>query len=77
MRQFHKYQMKPAFEERMKNLLPDEKDFQKFSEIIHIDAKNFVRCNTIKISPDELLKKLKRKWEVKQPFSNHPEIFLI
>src|SRR3989344_8013717 len=73
----YKYQMKPLFEERMKNLLPEKNDFEKFSEIIHHQPLNFIRCNTIKISPEELFPRLQKKWEVEQPFSSHPEIILI
>jgi len=69
--------MKPAFEERMRKLLPDSEDFKAFSEIVHIGPRNFVRCNTIKISPEQLMKRLKERWNVKQPFKEYPEIILI
>ena len=70
--------MKPKFEERMRALLPDNEDFNKFNTIIHTSPKNFIRCNTLKISTEELLKKLKDKqWNIKQPFPKHPEIMLI
>lgn len=73
----YKYQMKPRFEERMRLLLPDEEDFQKYSEIIHTQPRNFIRCNTLKISQQELIRKLEKKWKVEQPFKNHPEVILI
>jgi tRNA (cytosine49-C5)-methyltransferase len=73
----YKYQMKPAFEERMRTLLPDKEDYEKFEQTIHTGPKNFVRCNTLKISPEELLSRLKKKWEVEQPFAEYPEIILI
>ncbi len=70
--------MKPAFEERMKLLLPDAQDYKKFEEIIHTSPQNFIRCNTIKISPEDLLVRLKEKgWKVAQPFPKFPEIMLI
>jgi NOL1/NOP2/sun family putative RNA methylase len=69
--------MKPAFEERMQKLLPDEADFQKFSEIIHTPPRNFIRCNTIKISSKELFERLSKKWKVIQPYNNYPEIMLV
>lgn len=70
--------MKPAFEERMKSLIPDKDDFAQFEKIIHQEPLSFIRCNTIKISPCELLKKLNRKsWQVKQPYPNFPEVMLI
>ena len=72
-----KYEMKPRFEERMRSLMPDEKDFEKFNKIIHTQPINFIRCNTLKISVKELLKRLKEKWEIEQPFEKYPEIMLI
>lgn len=69
--------MKPLFKERMKKLLPNKEDFEKFEKIVHTPPKNFVRCNTIKISPKELLVKLRKKWDVSQPFPKYPEIMLI
>ncbi len=70
-------EMKPRFKERMQALLPNEEDFQKFEKIIHTQPKNFIRCNTIKMSPEELIKRLKEKWQVLQPFPDAPEIMLI
>ena len=70
-------EMKPVFEERMKHLLIDEKDFFKYSEIIHKKPLNFIRCNTLKISCDELFHRLKKKWNVVQPYKEFPEIMLI
>ena len=72
-----KPEMKPLFKERMQKLLPDGKDFQLFEEIIHTEPRSFIRCNTLKISPDELLKRLREKWRVAQPYENYPEIMLI
>ena len=70
-------EMKTAFEERMKALLSDEEDFKKYSEIVHIGPRNFIRCNTLKIKPEELIARLEKKWSVTQPYINHPEIILI
>jgi len=72
-----KYEMKPLFEERMKKLLPDKKDFEKFNEIIHKKPRRFIRCNTLKIDCDVLFRRLQKKWSVLQPFSNYPEIMLV
>ena len=71
------YEMKPLFEERMRKLLPDERDFAKFNEIIHTGPRSFIRCNTLKIAPDKLLDRLSKKWKVKQLFPEHPEIILV
>ncbi len=69
--------MKPLFEERMHAILPDEKDFSNFASIIHEPPRNFIRCNTLKISSEELLKRLREKWSVQQPYPDHPEIMLV
>jgi len=62
----------------MRKLLPDQSDFESYSEIIHKPRINFIRCNTLKISPGELKKRLTKKgWKTKQPYKKHPEIFLI
>src|SRR3989344_1660835 len=70
-------ELKEKFEQRMRSLLLDEKDFYKYNEIIHHPRRNFIRCNTLKITPAELLKKLSEKWLVVQPYPEHPEIMLI
>src|SRR3990167_8897872 len=71
------YEMKPLFEQRIRTLLKEELDFQAFSEIVHKSPLNFIRCNTLKISPEYLKTRLEKKWSMKQPFEKHPEIFLI
>ncbi len=69
--------LKPLFEERMKKLL-DDKDYNNFLKTIDNDPRNFIRCNTLKISPNDLLVKLKaRGWVVVQPFKDYPEIMLV
>jgi len=69
--------MKPLFEERLRKLMPNEEDFQAFDKIVHTGPRNFIRCNTLKISPEELMRRLKEKWDVIQPYSEYPEIILI
>ena len=71
------YEMKPLFRERMKNLLTNEMDFVEFEKIVHTSPRTFIRCNTLKISTSELLLKLRKKWEVSQPFPSNPEIMLV
>ncbi len=71
------YELKQLFKERLQKLLPDSEDFQKFESIIHTPPRNFIRCNTLKISPEKLLERLNKKWSVAQPFSDSPEIMLI
>jgi len=72
-----KYTMKPLFEERMRTLLPDKSDFEKYNKIIHEEPLSFIRCNTLKTSPEKLLARLKKKWDVDQPFPPFPEIMLV
>jgi len=74
-----KYEMKPLFEERMRKLLPDKKDFDDFDKIIHKKPRRFIRCNTLKISPEKLLKRLRKRWEVSQPFREDGcgEVFVV
>lgn len=76
-RRSYKYEMKPLLEERMHKLMPLKEDFDKFSSIVHTKPKNFIRCNTLKISCDELFKRLSKKWNVKRPYEGYPEIILI
>jgi len=73
----YKYEMKPLFRERLQKLMPDEKDFDAYEKIVHTNPRNFIRCNTIKISTEELIKRLKEKWQVIQPYPNYPEIMLV
>ena len=70
-------EMKPLFAQRMRNLLLDEGDFEAFSEIIHTPPRNFIRCNTLKIDSDVLLKRLRKRWKVIVPFAETPEIMLV
>jgi NOL1/NOP2/sun family putative RNA methylase len=69
---------KPLFLERLKKLMPDEKDFARFNEIIHIKPVNAIRCNTLKISPLNLRKRLEEKgWKIEQPWNQHPEVMQV
>ena len=66
--------MKPLFEKRMQTLMPDPSDFAQFNEIIHTGPQKFIRCNTLKNTPEDLIKRLEKKWKVTQPFKENPEI---
>jgi NOL1/NOP2/sun family putative RNA methylase len=72
-----KYEMKPLFRERLEKLMPDKTDFSAFEEIVHTPPKNFIRCNTLKIAPKELIERLSKKWKITQPFPKHEEIILV
>lgn len=70
------YEPKPLFIERMKKLLG--KDFDSYIEILKKEPVKSIRCNTIKISPEDLKKRLEKKgWEIKIPFKDYPEIMII
>jgi NOL1/NOP2/sun family putative RNA methylase len=72
------YEPKPLFLERMKELLPDEQDFESYLEILKKEPVRSFRCNTLKISVEELKKRLENKnWRINQPFKNFPEIMIV
>jgi len=66
---------KPLFRERIRSLLGKEAD--EFFKYCYIPLPNFIRCNTIKISPEKLVERLNKKWEIRQPFKEYPEIIEI
>jgi NOL1/NOP2/sun family putative RNA methylase len=66
------------FSSRMKKLLDGDEDFKKYLASINIEPLNYIRCNTLKVSANELLGKLRLKgWTVTHPFSDYPSIMLI
>lgn len=75
--EYKRHPLKPAFVERMKKLLPDEKDFKSFEEIIYKSPRNFIRCNTLKMPVKDLMERLGKRWKVSQPFPKYPEIILV
>src|SRR3989344_9307345 len=69
-------QEKPLFVERMKKLLGGE--YGLFMETNMKRQLKCIRANTLKISPEELKKKLNNKgWKIMQRYKEHPEIMLI
>jgi len=70
------YEPKPLFLERMKELLG--KDFDSYLEILKKEPVRSLRCNTLKISPESLKKRLEEKgWKIKIPFEDFPEIMIV
>lgn len=70
--------LNPVFEKRIRLLLDDNDDFDNYYSASSKEPVSSIRCNTIKINPDDLLKKLRSKgWVVNQPFSSNPEIMII
>jgi len=69
---------KPLFIERMKKILTSEKDFQEYLEILKKPILKSLRCNTLKISHEELKKRLEEKgWKIKQPWKEYPEVMIV
>ena len=69
---------KPLFADRMKNLLENSQDYDKWLEYSRRQPINSIRCNTLKTSPKELKERLESKgWEISQPFPEYPEIMII
>jgi len=83
----YKYLPKPEFEARMNSLLElsgnnakeIEKDKEAFWKIVHTQPINSIRCNTLKIQPNELKHKLEKdnNWKISQPYKDYPEIMII
>jgi NOL1/NOP2/sun family putative RNA methylase len=66
---------KPEFRQRIEDLLGTEaSDFFKYC---YMPLPHFIRCNTIKITSQELFERLKKKWEVRRLFPEHPEIIRV
>ena len=76
MRELRKIEPKQPFLNRMKVLLGPEYD--KFLKSLEEKPLNSIRVNELKISPEELKKRLEQKgWKIKQPFAEHKEIMII
>lgn len=69
------FEPKPLFTERIKNLLGSETE--EFFDYCKKPLPNFIRANTLKISPSDLLERLSKRWQVLQPFPEHPEIIKV
>jgi len=70
------YEPKPLFIERMNKLLGKEMD--SYIRTIKKPPLNSIRCNTLKISPEELKARLEEKgWKIDQPFNENPEMMII
>jgi len=73
-----KYEPKPLFSERMAKILGSKEEAEKFFEVCRMPSPDSIRCNTLKISTEELKKRLEKKgWKMKQPFEKHKEIMII
>jgi len=65
------YEPKEKFVNKIKLLLDDEDDVDKFFKMAKFRPRKSLRVNTLKIIPEELMKRLQAKgWEVEQPYPN-------
>ena len=72
-----KITLKPAFTERMQKLLSPA-DLGRYKKSLETPSLVSIRCNTLKISPNELKKKLEYKgWKLNQPWPKNPEVFVV
>jgi NOL1/NOP2/sun family putative RNA methylase len=72
-----KFQPKEEFKKRIERLL-GEADAKKFFEISYFACPDIIRVNTLKISPDELIKRLEALgWIIEQPYKIWSEVLLI
>lgn len=71
-------ELKPLFLDRIKLLLPEEKDLEEYLKILKVDSVRSIRCNKLKISPEKLKENLEKKgWKISQPFKNYPELMIV
>ena len=71
-------EMNPRFLEQMQALLTDPQDFAAYETIVHTAPPNWIRCNTLKITPHALKQRLEaRGWTIMQPAPDSPEIMRI
>lgn len=72
-----KFPPKARFVERMEALL-GEAEAKKFFDISYTKCPVSIRCNTLKMEPEELLKRLRDYgWTVRQPFGEFPEVMIV
>jgi len=72
-----KFPAKEEFVNRMEKLLGKE-DAAAFFDISYTKCPTSIRCNTLKIEPDDLIKRLRDYgWSVRQPFEDFPEIMIV
>ena len=72
-----RFQPKEKFVERIEKLI-GEKDAKEFFEICYTKCPTSIRCNTLKISVEELKSRLENYgWKIKQPLKGFPEIMVI
>jgi NOL1/NOP2/sun family putative RNA methylase len=72
-----RYQPKEEFIRRIETLIGVE-DAKKFFEISYFATPDSIRVNTLKITVEELKKRLEDYgWKIRQPFEKSPEVMII
>lgn len=72
-----RYQPKPEFVERVEMLIGKE-GAKEFFEIAYTSCPDYIRVNTLKITPGELKKRLESYgWIIKQPYEESPEVLIV
>ena len=72
-----KFPIKEGFRERMELLL-GKSGADEFFDISYTRTPNSIRCNTLKISVEDLKNRLENYgWEIRQPFDDFPEVMII
>jgi len=72
-----KFPSKEGFVVRMEVLL-GKKSAKEFFDISYTKCPSSIRCNTLKISVNELKKRLEDYgWKIRQPFDEFPEVIII
>ena len=71
--------IKPEYLERIQQLLPNKKDREAYLKILKQLPVRSIRCNKLKIQPQELKQRLEKNynWKIKQPWKNYPEVMII
>lgn len=70
-------ELKELYLERISELLSGE-DLKRYLDILKVFPVKSFRCNSLKISPVDLKKKLEdRGWEIEQPWKDYPEVMIV
>ena len=72
-----KFPAKEGFVKRMEDLIGKE-DTEKFFDISYTKCPTSIRCNTLKITVEELKKRLTDYgWKIRQPYTEYPEVMIL
>lgn len=78
MEKKYKYNPKEQFEKRIEKILVEKEDREEFWRVCHTRPIDSIRVNTLKISVEELKKRLENYgWKLKRISEDFPEILII